>query len=121
MAGSAAAPPLPALVPLTVPQGNDVTVNLAVVQADGVTPQPLGSFTLSMTVKASQYAPDASGTILRAGTGLTIVSAPGGTLTALMTAAMLAEPVQQWYRLDLVDGLGERTTAIDGPITVLPV
>ena len=111
---------MPSLIPLTVPQANDVTVNLTVVQADGSTPQPLGSYTPVMVVKASQYAPDASGTTLAVGTGLTVVSPSGGTLTAQFTAAMTAQPVPLWWRLDLIDGLGERTTAIEGPITVTP-
>ena len=111
---------MPSLVPLTVPQANDVTVVLSVVQPDGSTPQPLGSLSPVMVVKASQYAPDASGTTLTAGDGLTVVSAAGGTLTALLTAAMTAQPVPLWYRVDLVDGLGERSTAIEGPITVTP-
>lgn len=109
---------MPSLIPLSVMQNNDVTVSLSVVQSDGQTPQPLGSYTVTMTVKASQYAPDAQGTVLAVGTGLTVVSAPGGLLTAFLPRTLLARPVPLWYRVDLADGLGHITTAIEGPVTV---
>ena len=111
---------MPSLVPLTVPRGNDVNVALSVVEADGITPQSLAAYTPVMVIKASAYAPDASGTTLAAGTGLTVVSPGDGTLTALLSKAVLAEPGPLWYRLDLTDPMGNVSTAIEGPITVTP-
>ena len=111
---------MPSLVPLTVPQRNDVNVALSVVQADGVTPQNLAGFTLTMVVKASQYAPDASGITLGTGTGLTVASSSGGALTAMLSRAVLAQPCPLWYRLDLEDPMGNVSTAIEGPIAVTP-
>jgi len=108
---------LASLIPLTVQQGNDVTVNLAVTTPDG-TAQNLSGYTLSMVVKGSAVASDASGVTLTTASGLTVVSAAEGTLTALLTHQVLAQPVPLWYRLDLVDGTGKRTTAIEGPIAV---
>ena len=111
---------MPSLIALSVTQNNDVLLTLSVTEADGVTAQDLTDYTPPMIVKGSAYADDASGTTLGVGTGLTMVSETGGTLTALLTHEMLAQPVPLWYRLDLTDGLGNRTTSQNGPITVSP-
>lgn len=110
---------MPSLTPITVPQGNDVTVALSVTQADG-SPQDLTGLTPVMVVKPSAYAEDTSGTTLGAGTGLSVVSAAAGTLSALLPRTLLAQPVPLWFRLDITNGAGNVTTAIEGPITVLP-
>lgn len=111
---------MPSLVPLAVTQGNDVTVDLSVTQPGGTTPQPLGSLTPSMTVKAAATAPDSQGTVLTVGSGLTVSDSNGGLLTAFLPRTLLARPVPLWYRVDVEDGLGHVTTAIEGPISVSP-
>lgn len=108
-------------VVLSVLQNNDATVDLNVTEADGTTPQDLTGLLVSMVIKASDSAPDPTGTVLTPGTGLTITDVTGGTVTALLTEAMLALPATLWYRLDVTDGGGHRTTVMFGQLLVNPV
>lgn len=112
---------MPSRQNLSVTQDNDVTVDLAVFEQDGTTPQDLTGLTLSMLIKASSTAPDSAAVAtLTVGAGLTLVSAPGGTLTAFLPHTLLEAPGLQWYRVDVLDLLSNRTTAIDGLLLTNP-
>jgi len=106
---------------LSVPQGNDVTVDLYVLEADGVTPQDITGLTPQMIVKSYATAADSSATVLGLSSGLTIVSLTAGTLTAFLPRTLLATPGSLWWRLDLLDGSGDHTTAIYGQISIRAV
>ena len=107
-------------VPLSVIQGNDVTVDLSVFEEDGATPQDLTGLTPQLLVKDSQYDADATATVFTVGAGLTITNLTLGLLTALLPRTLLAVSTGLWYRLDVADGSGEITTCIYGPLTVTP-
>lgn len=109
------------LVPITVPQGNDVTEPLSVFQADGVTPQDCTGLTPAMIIKASQNNDDSRSSKLAIGTGLTWVTQTKGLLTAFLPHTLTATAGGLWWRLDLTDGSGDVTTAMYGPLTVIPV
>jgi len=108
-------------IPLTVDQANDVTVTLAVYESDGVTPQDLTGMTVELVIKRGRRLSDVNATVLTVGAGLTVVSLPGGLLTAFFPhSTVTAAAGTFWYRLDVLDGSGGRTTAIDGILTVSP-
>ena len=106
---------------LSVPQGNDVTVDLYVLEDNRITPQDLTGLTPQMIIKGYASAPDSGATVLGVSTGLTIVSLATGTLTAFLPRTLLALPGSLWWRLDLLDGSGDHTTAIYGQITIRAV
>lgn len=110
-----------ALVPLTLPQGNDVTVDLSVFEADGVTPEDCTGLTASMYVKAGPNSDDSHAAALTIGDGLLWVSQSAGTLTAALSHTILATAGVLWWRLDLLDGQENRTTAMYGPLSVTAV
>jgi hypothetical protein len=115
---------LNSLTPLTVLQANDVAVNLAVLEEDGVTAQNCTGLTPVMVIKAGRWAGDTDpGTVeLTTATGLAWTAQTAGTLTATLTHALLATPGRLWWRLDLLDGNtpAGRTTAMSGPFTITP-
>ena len=106
---------------LSVPQGNDVTVDLYVLEDDRSSPQDLTGLTPQMIIKGYASAPDSGATVLGLSSGLTIVSLTGGTLTALLPRALLASPGSLWWRLDVTDGFGDHTTCIYGQISIRAV
>lgn len=106
---------------LSVVQDNDVTVDLAVFGQDGTTPQDLTGLTPEMLIKPSATSPDtAAVATLTVGDGLTIVSEAGGTLTAFLPHTLLEAPGLQWYRLDVIDTLSDRTTVLFGLLLTNP-
>ena len=107
---------------LSVLQGNDVTINLAVLEDDNATPQDLSGLTPSLLIKPGQSAPDADATAtLTVGSGLTITNPSGGLLTAFLARTVLAVACVAWWRMDLTDNTGDRTTAIYGVFTTRSV
>ena len=112
----------PAQVFLTVPQGDDVTIYMTILKADGVTPQPLSGLTPTMVIKAVPAAPDSAAVAtLTAGNGLTVTGSTGGTLTAFLPHALLTGAWSWWWHLSLADGSGDRATVMYGPLTLFPV
>jgi hypothetical protein len=105
----------------SVKQGNDVLVDLDVLEDDEVTPQDLTGLTPQMLIKGYQDAPDTSATVITLSSGLTITSVPAGTLTALLPRALLAVAGSCWFRLDVTDLSGNLTTAICGSIIIQAV
>lgn len=110
-----------AQVPLTVPQRNDAGVALSVFEADGVTAQDCTGLVPVMTVKSSRDTDDSRAVTLGIGSGLTWVAQSQGTLTALLDHSVTAVAGVMWWRLDLTDALGDRTTAMFGPLVVTAV
>lgn len=110
-----------AQVPLTVPQRNDAGVALSVFEADGVTPQDCTGLTPVMYVKASRDTDDSHAVTLGTGSGLTWGTQSQGTLTALLSHSVTAAAGVMWWRLDLTDSLGDRTTAMYGPLVITAV
>lgn len=110
------------LSPISVLRGNDVTVNLAALEDDGRTPQDITGLTPSLLVKPSSVSPDSAATAtLTVGSGLTVTDAAEGLLTAFLPRALLATAGTEWYRLDLADNGGDRTTALYGLLVINPV
>lgn len=105
----------------SVPQGNDVLVDLSVLEDDEKTPQDLTGLTPQMLVKGYQDAPDSSATILGLSSGLVITSVPGGTVTAMLPRTLLALAGSCWFRLDVTDLSGNVTTAVYGQIIIQAV
>jgi hypothetical protein len=106
---------------ITVPQLNDVTVDLTVTGADGVSAADLTGLIPVMVVKPAALLDDARGVELTIGQGLTWIDQAQGTLSAFLSHTLLAEPGSQWWRLDVDDGSGNRTTALYGPLMVTAV
>ena len=110
------------LAPISVLQGNDVTVDLSVTEGDDTTPQNLAGLTPSLLIKPSSVSPDSAATAtLTTTSGLTVTDEAGGLLTALLSHTILAAAGTQWYRLDLTDTSGDRTTALYGLLVINPV
>jgi hypothetical protein len=106
---------------LSVLQNNDANVELDVTEDDGSTPQDLTGLIVAMFIKASDSAPDSTATVLTSGSGLTITNVTGGEVTAFLAEAMLAIAATLWWRLDVTDGAGHRTTVMYGQLLVNPV
>jgi hypothetical protein len=106
---------------IAVPRGNDVIVDLSVLQDDEKTPQDLTGLIPQMYVKGYQAAPDSAATVIGLSSGLTITSLPAGTLTALLPRALLALAGSRWFRLDVTDSGGNVTTAVYGQILIQEV
>jgi hypothetical protein len=110
------------LAPISVLQGNDVLVDLAVLEDDGKTPQNITALTPSLLVKPQSTSPDTAATAtLTVGSGLTVTDAAEGLLTAFLPRALLSTAGTEWYRLDLADNGGDRTTALYGLLVINPV
>lgn len=109
------------LVQLTAIQGNDSVFDLAVLEIDGSTPQDLTGYHPVMVIKASQNADDAHATRLTIGAGLLWDDQVQGTLTAYVPHAVLAVPGFAWWRLDVLDGQDNTTTAMYGPLAITAV
>jgi hypothetical protein len=106
------------LLPLTLNEDNDETVDLTVTSNVFLT---VADCTFELVIKASADADDEDGTVLTVGDGITVVTtAPTATtvaLTATVPAADLAAPGRLFWRLDLLVG-GQRHTALYGPLTI---
>ena len=101
---------------LGVGENNDVTFTLHLTFGDAPF-NPTG-YTLSLVLKASASSTDASGTTFTTSNGLTVVNAALGQVTWALPHANTATPGAQWWRIDAVDGSGNRTTLIMGNLTV---
>ena len=105
---------------INVLQGNDATVNLGVLSDTGAS-QDCTGLTPVMTVKGYELAPDTGATQLTIGAGLAWVTQAEGTLTATLSHELLASAGSLWWRLDLLDDVGDRTTAMFGPLIITAV
>jgi hypothetical protein len=110
------------LTQITVPQNNDVTVGLTVLEEDDATAQDCTGLTPVMYVKASQNSDDTRAVTLTLGTGLFWVEQNGGLLTAVLSHVLLAAAGNQWWRLDLTDASTPPniTSPMFGPLTITP-
>lgn len=104
---------------LTVDQNNDVTFSLSL--TFGQAPFDATGYTLSLILKPSETAADNTGTTFTVGNGLTVVSTKLGEVTWDLPHASTATPGQQWWRIDAVDGGGDRTTLMFGHLNVMAV
>jgi hypothetical protein len=97
-------------LPLWCHRGETVAWNLQVVQADGVTPQPLTGLTIWFTAKVRLSDADAAPTtiIRTVGLGITVTDETQGLLTLSLASANTA-------------GLGLGITVLDYSIAVKPV
>lgn len=102
---------------LSVIENNDVTFNLSL-QLNGA-PFDVTSYTLSLVLKASASATDASGTTFAVGTGLTVVSAALGKVNWALPRTQTGTPGKKWWHIDAVDGSSNRTTIMLGNLTVV--
>lgn len=104
---------------LSVEQNNDRTFSLTLT----VDSEPLNitSLTLSLVLKDSRTATDASGTTYTAGSGLTVVSALLGKVSWALPHAQTGTPGMKWWRIDVVDGAGNRTTVMLGNLIISAV
>jgi hypothetical protein len=120
---TAAAATSPALVYLTVPQGDDVTVYMQILKDDLVTPQLLDGLTAAMVIKPVPAAPDSEAiATLTTSAGLHVTGAAAGELTALLPRTLFTGARWSWWwHLSLTDVFGDRSTAMYGPLTVVPV
>lgn len=102
---------------LSVIENNDVTFSLDLTYNGAAF--NTGNYALSLVLKASETATDVSGTTFTVGSGLTIVNAALGQVTWTLPHANTAVPGQQWWRIDAVDGAGDRTTLMFGHLNVM--
>lgn len=110
---------MPTLLALSVIEDNDPTVDITVLQADGVTAQDITGLSPVLVIKPSADSPDSSGTTITTSGGLTVTDAVAGTLTAFIPHTLLESPGRQWYRVDVIDGGGDTTTVLYGPFTII--
>lgn len=101
---------------LTVVENNDVvfTLNLTYNSA----PFNLTGYTVDLVLKASETATDGSGITFTTGSGLTVTSTQFGQVQWTFPHADDATPGTQWWRIDAIDGSGDRTTFIMGNFTI---
>jgi hypothetical protein len=86
------------------------------------TPPPLNLGTITSVtayLKQSAVAPDTTAKTYTIGSGLTIVSSPGGTLTWLIPRADIG--LNRWYRFDVLDGSAHLSTALKGRLNIQDV
>jgi hypothetical protein len=102
---------------LSVIENNDVVFNLNLAY-NGV-PFDFTNYTLSLVLKASPTATDASGITFTVGSGLTVVAAKLGKVNWSLLHANTGTPGQRWWRIDAVDGSSDRTTFIFGNFFVM--
>jgi hypothetical protein len=92
---------------------NDVTCNFAVTLNND--PFNITGYTSHFYLKASRTASDGSGITITP----TVTNAIEGKLSVFIPRTDVATAGAMWYRLDLVDGSGDISTAFFGNITVL--
>jgi hypothetical protein len=98
--------------------GNDTVYQMQILY-NGV-PLNLAGYTLKAYLKATRLTPDADAVVYQSGSGITITSAALGQFTLTVPHANLPNPSTLWYRVDVIDGSGNITTAIYGNFGVLP-
>ena len=102
-------------IAISVPQNNQLVLTIQVTlppAGTGVPGEPfsLAAFSLSMVVKASASATDASGTTYTP----SITSATAGMASLTIPGSGNAAAGTFWYRLDVVDGSSNHVTAAQG-------
>lgn len=98
--------------------GNDLLFAIALTYQGS--PLNLATITsVTAYLKSSQTAPDTDAKTYTVGSGLTIVSSPGGTLTWLVPHGDV--PGNTWYRFDVLDASSHISTAIYGRLDTTPV
>jgi hypothetical protein len=105
------------VVPLTVNERNDPTIDLTAMASSLIDPDQ-ASF--EMVIKASKDADDSDGLVLTVGDGLTVIStepAKAIDLVAEIPASALEDPGTRFWRLDVIVG-GKRGTAMYGPLRI---
>jgi hypothetical protein len=104
---------------LAVVENNDVTFHLALTQDDDAF-NPTG-YTLTVYLKASQTTPDSAATTFTVGNGLTVTSAVLGKVDWTLPHTATGTPGTLWWRIDAVDGSGNRTNLMLGNLNVMAV
>lgn len=104
---------------LAVEQNNDVLFTLHVTLNGS--PFSLTGYTPTIYLKATETTADGSATTFTTSNGLTVTNASLGYLTWAVPHSATATPGNQWWRLDVVDGSGNRTTLMMGNFTVQAV
>lgn len=107
---------------LAMKRGDDRSIALAIVQADGETPQPLTGMTLTFTGRRFAT-PHADAELVKTiGSGITVTDEAGGLATVAIDAADTADmtelTVLRWD-VELSNGAAVRTVA-DGLLYVRP-
>lgn len=105
------------LVPLTLNERNDPTVDLTASASSPIDP---AQATFEMYIKDSETTDDGDATVITVGNGLTIISTePAKTidLTAEIPASELNTPGKRFWRLDVIVS-GKRGTVMYGPLRI---
>jgi len=103
-------------IPLAVTAGNDE--NFYIDLTLNGKPVSLANLTPVVVRKASATADDGTGTTYTIGSGITILDSGLGKVKLTIPHAGLAAPGTEWWRCDLVDGLGTVVTALYGPLYI---
>lgn len=106
-------------LPLTALTGNDNNYFLDVTFNGD--PLNLTNYTPHVYVKATQTTADGSATIYNIGAGLTWVAQSLGKLKFTLPHTAVTTAGVQWWRLDIVDGSGNISTVMFGPLTIKAV
>lgn len=86
--------------PINVIQNSDATLDFVLLQPNSFLPYDLTGCTVTVTVKASRYVDDSTGTSYSA----TIVNELGGGATVTLPAADLAVAGSTWYNVKISSG-----------------
>ena len=80
-------------------------------------PYQLAGMTVEMVVKATDETDDDAGTTISA----TIESETTGRVSVGVSPALTAVYGNYWWRIDVIDGIGNPTTVMYGNLYVIPV
>ena len=98
-------------------RGDNYPFAFQIFKADGVTPQPIAGFTLTMTVDPEPYPEDAANNIFQLN-GI-ITDAPNGILEFRPTLAQMnITPGVYFYDIQLIDTTPYTRTPIRGQFTI---
>jgi hypothetical protein len=109
-----------AQINLQLNERNDETVNLVLLQPDGVTPYNLTGAVVNFWIKPSAMSQDTDIDVIQLSTstsGVVVTNATGGLATVNIPLVDLHTPTGRFYRVDVIAG-GQTKTAIYGQLQV---
>lgn len=114
---------MPAIVPITLHQGNAETINITITRSDPTDDLTLIT-SLRLVMKPDQCTSDTASTVITLSTSnpaqMVILTQTASQITAkaYVPASALTDPYDRWWRVDAYIGTNYRT-ALYGPVTVI--
>lgn len=111
---------MPTRQDLTMHEGNDETIAVTIVPADGGSLSGVTDLQFVMKPSTCESDEDDNALVLNVGSGITLLSQAANLITATIAvpATALAETYERVWRLDALTGFARRT-ALYGDVTVI--